>query len=190
MDKNNKIYEIKPNTQKLHPLILNTINNNTLKTQYIVPIHFKNDEMVVTSNKQVPSSNKNPMLFPSILLDNAILLDIYNINTINDIIDFVNDFVNESFNNNTYYDTMNRILNCWIRQNFDDLKKNNNILSDIYFKIFSKYFPEIIPNETIFIKKTQSFFKVWFNKKKNNSFNINLGNDIKKFLSNDNKNDT
>jgi hypothetical protein len=83
-----------------------------------------------------------------------------------------------------YFDSINRVINSWVRKNFDELKKNNDILSNIYFKIFSNYFPEIIPIEPIFIKKTQSYFKIWFEKKKYNSFNINLGNDLKKFLSN------
>jgi hypothetical protein len=182
MDKNNKnIYKIKSKNNITHPLTLSTIINNTNKPKYIVPFNIdNNNNILLTSDVQTNLTlNNNNMLIPSTILDTNVLLKINNINTINDIIDYVNNNINTN-----QYDSINRVLNCWIRQNFDQLKKNNNILSDIYFKIFSIFFPENIPNETIFVKKSQSFFKIWFQKKKYNSFNINLGNDLKKFLSN------
>ena len=118
------------------------------------------------------------MLIPSLLIPYDQLLRIYDINNLNDILDFIDNNIDIML-----YDSINRILNCWIRFNFLYLKKNNKILCKIYYKIFSKFYTLITSNKIFFDMQTELFLKKWFKKNNKKDFYINLGSNLKNFLS-------
>ena len=55
---------------------------------------------------------------------------------------------------NSYYDTINRVLNAWNKVNFDMLKLNNDFLENIYLQIKKQYWKDIIEKDDIIKKKT------------------------------------
>lgn len=89
-------------------------------------------------------------------------------------------WIDNSIKKEMYYESINRILNAWIRSNYVILLKNNNFLEDIYLKISDKYWKNIVAKKNNIGK----FINSWFMKKKYNDFKLNLGNDLKNFLSN------
>jgi len=111
------------------------------------------------------------MLTPSLLLPSSELLKIYEVKDIND-------FIKSNLEDNNF-SFINRILNCWIRENFNDLKKNNNILINIYYQIFNN-----IIDKKIFEKECKIFLNKWFKNKNIDTFFMDLGNDLEKYLSN------
>jgi len=163
--KNNNL-EIKPNNSKLNPLTLTMDKNNNDTSLYFTKYSIDDGQI---NNLDLKSSNLNLYLNPPLLLSDDSILKIYNIYDINDIIKLIE--------NSNYY-SINRILNAYIRINFKEFKKNNKILSSIYNKIFDKYF-EMNSN----IKDLDKFIQSWFQKNDQNNFILNLGNDLKYYLS-------
>jgi hypothetical protein len=65
------------------------------------------------------------------------------------------------------FNTINRIINIWIRQNYNELIDNYGILEAIYNKLAKFYFPKKkINNEDI---------KKWFKNNKFDNFHLDLG---------------
>jgi len=174
---NRKIKNDIESSKKLYldPLTLDFIHKKP--NEYITKFSF-NKNMNLINTSEIPNNNYNDfMKIPSLLIPYTEILKLYNINNLNDIINYID------FNLETKLcDSINRILNCWIRSNFSYLKKNNKILVDIYYKIFNHYFPDIISDEKIFNKKCLKYFDNWFKEENEKSFFLNLGENLKNFL--------
>ena len=166
----NDAMKIKPGNFALDPLTLNIIENTDTKdNRYFSKFYLEDNKLNnLTKNKSLKLNDNKFMLTPPILIQHNDFLSIHNINNINDLIDYLD-------NNSELYDYNNRILNCFIRENYNDLSKNNKILTDIYLKIFKNY---KIDNKII-----ENFIEKWFRNNKFDSFFLNLGNDLKNFLS-------
>jgi hypothetical protein len=175
------IIKLKKDEIKFNPLTLdyNMNENEDGDDIYITRYFFdKNKEFRYDTLEKINDNydEKKFMLTPSLLIPTSELLKIYNVTDIKE-------FIISNLDNNNF-SHINRILNCWIRENFNDLKKNNNILIDIYYKLFSIFFKNIDIEKKVFIKEFKHFLDRWFMKKTINTFNINLGNDFEKYLSN------
>lgn len=81
-----------------------------------------------------------------------LILNLYKISDSDTLIKFIDDSIAE----NKPIDTINRVLNLWIKNEIDILKENHQILIPIYTKISKKYF-----NNT-HISKTK--INKWFKK--------------------------
>jgi hypothetical protein len=173
----NNILEIKPNKIAIDPVTLRLIKNTSDESIFLTNFYLDPEDNEVTTigynKKQNLEYRQNYMLYPSIFIEPSTLLVFHDIIDINDIINYINKSIDKEL-----YETVNRILNCWIRENFNYLKKNNKILKNIYSKIFKKYFD--IELKDIDYSK---FFDKWFEIKNQNDFDLNLGNDFKNFLS-------
>lgn len=163
--------EIKKNDFALNPLTLAIIENNyDDRDLYFSNFYLNNNNLITTTyNKNMKIGNIDVMSKPSILIHHSDLLIMHNINNISDLMEYIDDNINGPFNYN------NRIINCFIRDNYKDLSKNNKILSNIYLKLFKNY--KIDKN---IIDK---FIKNWFKNNNSNSFFLNLGNDLENYLS-------
>lgn len=173
--------EIKPKDYDLNPNILEFYNNDYInKPLYFTKPFFDENKNLenTTDNKNNVVKNDNPMLAPSLLIDSKNFLVIYDINDINDLILYIDKNIDSK-----PYDSINRILNFWIRDSFDYLKKNNKILCNIYYKIFKKYFNYEEIDEKEFTRLTVNFINKWFKINNFDDFKLNLGNDLQKFLS-------
>ena len=161
--------EVKPGDFAIDPLTMMISKNMSKNTTYYTKFHIDNNSLTtVTENKNL-KLNDNAMIAPPILIPSNDFLKIHNINNINDLIEYINENVNENFDYN------NRLINCFIRSNYKDLTKNNKILSNIYLKLFKNYENDVI--------KINKFIERWFKNNNENSFFLNLGNDLKNYLS-------
>uniref|UniRef100_A0A6C0DA09 Uncharacterized protein n=1 Tax=viral metagenome TaxID=1070528 RepID=A0A6C0DA09_9ZZZZ len=166
-----------PGNNGLNPISLQ-IETHKFPSQF-TKYYYDNDNVlknVAPYNKDnIVNDEDKFMLTPSLLLSSTELLFLYNINDITDL----NTYIDENVEN-SYFDTINRIINCWIRNNFKDLKKNNSVLIPLYFKVFNKFYPKLVFNKD----DCKTFINKWFSNNKDDSFYINLGFDLENYLSN------
>ena len=150
-------------TQLPHPVCLKkmTFENNNI--QYLKNYKCQNNV-----------NNYDKILFiPPIGISSSELLKMYNIMNIDDL----NIWFEKSINESNF--KINRILNCWIRTNFDTLKNHSKNLENIYYKFISKFIKTISDEKEIKIKK---FINNWIDKKSSDEFDFDLLRDLINFL--------
>lgn len=168
------------NDEILHPnnLLLYSWNSNNaiaLTKDYILDNKIVNSKNISNNKLNLKIDNQKYMLTPSIILSSESILQLYKIETLDDLIETVNNYIE---NKKNFY-TINRILNTFIKNNLDDLKKNNGIIYKIIIDLINNYYPKFKNNE----KKILEYIKIWFKNQNENDFNFDLFNNIIKFLS-------
>lgn len=175
--KSKEIVNLQPNEYLLHPATL-TWTKNTNTTNPICLTKFQIDkknnlnffnEYKCKSN--INNYNKN-LYIPPIGLESSDLLNIYSIESI----DSLYSWFLENFKKTNYL-TINRVLNSWIRVNFETLKNYNNYLEKIYSKVTEYNFKDdknYINNQTDINKEIGSFIDYWIGKHSSNEFDLNL----------------
>jgi hypothetical protein len=174
----NKDFKINPGQIYLDPLTLNINKNEENIPLYLSNLYFNENKKLLNYKIDKPNNydiSKN-MFTPSLLINTNDLLNLYNINYVDDLIEFVNNNINEK-----YFDFINRIINCWIRQNFNEIKNKNYFLIDIYVKLFKNYFNI---NNKLLYEQINLYIVKWFKTKKFDDFNLNLGDNLIKYLAN------
>jgi len=173
--------KIEPGDKNLNPLSLNIYENIYNVPVYMTSYYFDNDKKLTNYTSEKPKEfidMKKIMLTPPLLINHNELLKIYNIYNINILIEFIDDNIETKL-----FDSLNRIINCWIRQNFNQLIKTNKILIPIYFKLFKKFYNFNIDDNN-FNKDIKLYLIKWFKLKKSTDFFLNLGQDLINYLSN------
>ena len=178
---NSQIFENENNKIIFHPtngLFIPYKSNDkiVLTKDYILNNNLKNTKVHDTKNN-LNIDNRKYMLFPSVILSSESILQLYEIELIDNLIEIVDDYI--KYNKN--FNTINRIVNSFIKTNLDDLKKNNKVIYKIIISLFNKYYSEFNVKEDD--EKILNFYKSWFKNKNENDFDFNLFNDIKKYLS-------
>jgi hypothetical protein len=146
-----------------------------LTKDYILNNKIKNDKPINNNKFNLKIDDRKYMLFPSVILSSESILQLYKIESVDDMIETVNNFIK---NNKNFY-TINRILNVFIKNNLDDLKKNHGIIYKIIIDLIDNYYPEFKNNE----KKILEYIKIWFKNKNENDFDFDLFNNIIKNIS-------
>ncbi len=183
--KNKEIIEIAPNNQLFHPTASLWIKNvNPTNPICLTKFQMDSKKNLNILNeykcKTNPNTYKKNLYIPPIGLDSNDLLNIYSV----DSIDSLNQWVTENLSQMNYL-TINRVLNSWIRVNFDTLKNYNNYLEKIYIRIIEfnfrndKQFHELEKNVN---KEIKDFIDYWINKHSADEFNLNLLEELKHYL--------
>ena len=173
--------EIKPEDKFLNPLNLFIETNKLNDPMYVTSYYFDDDKNLTNYTLEKPKKYidiKKIMLTPPLLINHNELLKIYNIYDTNILIEFIDNNIETKL-----FDSLNRIINCWIRQNFNQLIKTNKILIPIYFKLFKKFYNFNVDDKN-FNKDIELYLIKWFKLKKSTDFFINLGQDLINYLSN------
>ena len=137
------------NEYYLHPITLNLGKN--VAPHKICPseIHYKNGQIRLTikdtSTKLSERDIQSFMALPYLNLNIDHMLSFYNIENIDSMMKWIDNMIEE----NKSFQTINRILNIWIKHNFDKLieSKDKKILFTIYSKLANKYYPKIKVDE-------------------------------------------
>ena len=137
------------------------------------------------NNKQLIKSNRTYsqlMEIPDLSLPLTDILNIYDIDTYDELIDLIKKLL---FNDTSEY-TIYRLVNIYTRIYYDDLKKTNNSLIKIFKLIFNSDATNHsqISNYKIDDNKLSSFINKWFRKNNKDNFYLNICEDVKNFLSN------
>jgi hypothetical protein len=164
---------IHPNTLTLHYLHKND-KLEVCPTKYHLNNNILDVETHVNCKNISNYESRKFMLFPSTVIVYSDILKIYDIVSFDDLFNKIKDLIDD---NNTFI-TINRIINCWIRNNYDDLKNKNKILVSIYKFVFNEYNKELEINEN----KLEEEINKWFKSHTSNDFKLNLGEEIIKNL--------
>lgn len=175
---NKDINELQPKSFQYHPINLTHIDTRNINYP-ICLTKYKIDEnkKIKYLDKYKCSNNNNNykkfMLVPPIGITSEDLLNLYDIVSI----DSLNNWIELSIET-LKITTVNRVLNCWIRVNFDTLKNYNNILENIYNNLLprtiNKKIIDKINSKKGLEKETKDFIDYWVNKVDPNNFNIDL----------------
>ena len=161
----------------LHPNDL-TIIKSLDDNKYCPTFHFLFDKKykIVESSEQPKLEDlKKHMQVPEVSLRKDDLLEIYDITNIDSLKSWIE-------NNNTVllFDTVNRVLNIWIKENLKSLKNYNNVLIGIIRNILTYHFKTDLKQID---RELYKYIEYWLKKKSYDDFNFNLIMDFKKFLS-------
>jgi hypothetical protein len=132
-----------------------------------------------------------------IKLNSNDILKLYNINSVEKLYEWFKENINKYSN----HFTINRVLNCWIKNNYDILKNHHDILNKIYGELILRFPPQGLAKSEIFqdiyyenekdiymdtyLNKyldNYNFINKWFNKHNGNEFDLNLYDDYINFL--------
>jgi hypothetical protein len=163
----------------LNPLTLELEENISKNPLYLTKFFFDDNNNLINYKVEKPKNQNDAskfMLTPSLLIDSSELLKLYGIIDVTTLTEFIDNNID-----NVYFSSINRIINCWIRDNFNQLQKNNKILINIYVKLFTKFYN--INNKTL-TNAIDLFIIKWFKNKNKDDFFLNLGGDLIKYLSN------
>lgn len=184
--KNMEITEVPPNSQIIHPITLSWIDN----TKFSVPICVTKpsfDKEGVSLYKEYKCTNQtktkynNYLYLPPIGITAENLINIYNVETIDKLYQFINNNIDKL---NPF--TLNRIVNSWIRNNFETIKTYNNFLEKIYKKFLEKFYSKEkyleLTKKINLDKEIKDFIDYWFSKNNTLSFKIDLLFDLENYL--------
>jgi hypothetical protein len=169
---------LKKGTSGIHPLTLeinvNNENIDAVPTQFYLGESGNFEMYTPKTNKNLIKSrnDKDNMQYPDLSLPMTDYLNIYNIDSYDELITSLKNMINKD----VLEDTIFRIVNIYVRIEFNELKKINNTL----IKIFKIIFKNKKVEDDEFINK---FIKKWFEKNNKDDFRLNICNDFKNYLS-------
>jgi hypothetical protein len=177
---NKEIINVDPDNQTLHPVSSQWINTqNIVSPICLTKFQIQNKETNILNNykcKQNVNNYKNYLFVPPIGLSSNDIIQIYDVNSIDKLYNWLNDNI-DIIN----YLTMVRVVNCWIRVNFDTLKNYNNFLVKIVSKLFKYYFGNKSEIEEL-DKEIKNYIEYWLNKNNNMDFVLNLIEDFMNYM--------
>lgn len=177
----NEIATIESNKQLLHP-----ISGQWVDTKYftnpicLTKFQILNKETSILNNypcKQNVNNYKTYLFVPPIGLSSDDVLRIYDL----DSIDKLYNWLLENMEKINYF-TIVRIVNCWIKVNFETLKNYNNFLVKIISKLVKFNFGDTQPVKDL-DKEIKDFIEYWMNKNNGTEFNLNLIEDFINYIS-------
>ena len=180
--KSKEIYNLPPNSKTIHPLnVTRIINSDPINPLCLTKFQMdKNNNLnILNKYKCINKTNnyKKNLYVPVIGLGSSDLLNIYSINSIDSLDEFISNNLNI-----LPFKTIERIINCWIRVNFETLKNYNNYLEKICWRFLEFHYKKIEKNEVIIKKEIKNFIDYWINKHLFDEFNLNLIKDIIDYL--------
>ena len=175
--KNVEISEIPSNTLLMHP-ISTTLVKPSINPMCLTKYNLNNNKLSLINNYKCQSgvNNYNKYMYvPPIGISSNDLLIIYDIRSI----DNLNDWITNNIETSNEF-TINRILNCFLKNNYETLKLYNNILENIYYKILNKFHYEYI--DKIKEKDIKNFIDYWIDEHNENEFSLNLLEDMINYI--------
>jgi len=156
--------------QYLHPIYL-YILKNTGSNNKICPSENYDKSKICTPNDKISEIQvQNYMALPYINLSTDKIIKIYDVENIDNLTSW---FYN-NLKKKVSFQFINRLLNIWIKNNYEIVKDFNNIFHDFYLKLLEKYYPE----KKYIKNKIGDFINKWLETKNLNDFVFDLGNDL------------
>ncbi len=184
--KNMEIKEVPPNSQIIHPVTLSWIDN-TRSSNPICLTKPSFDKEGLTLYKDYKCTGQNPnkyngyLYLPPIGLTSENLIKIYDVESIEKLSFFIIENINK-----INILTLNRIVNSWIRSNYDTIKTYNNFLEKIYLSLIEKYYSsenfQVLTKKINLEKEIKDFIDYWFGKNNTLGFKIDLLSDLENYL--------
>jgi len=177
-------------------------NNNHL----IIPQTHKFNKPNKTKtiyNKVLVNQKKNEIVYLykiPVVISPKKVLDLYNVDSIDSLIDYMKDTIknnsivyydsfkmkeytsNDANENEIPFDTLNKVFNSWIYENFSILKNHNIILNDLCYIMIRLTISDNFMNEDSLKKNIKDYIKYWFEEKSIDDINFDLINDMNNYF--------
>jgi len=185
--------EVKPGELYLHPTLLtlrknidnksfipselNIKNNKTFHFNYSEKIE---DNSLHKSNYKELSKQELQSItsIPEIIYNDIYLLYLYQINNLDNLYKFIDIEIKKK----TQYKTINRVINIYIINKYDNFKHNYSSLINIYLKICKNYWTKINIEDSKLNNYIESFLNSFFRTTDYNDFNLDCGSRLKSYL--------
>ena len=175
-----EIVNINPDSQTLHPISTQWIDTkNIVNPICLTKFQILNKETKILNSYQCktnPNHYKSFLFIPPIGLTSNDMLQIYDVDSIDKLHTWLNENIGE-----VNYLTLVRLVNCWIRVNFETLKNYNNFLVKIISKLFKFYFGNEV-NITELDKEIKDYINYWMNKNTGTEFKLSLIDDFMNYM--------
>jgi hypothetical protein len=158
--KSKDIVTVPINKEIIHPISLDIINtDNFLNPICLTKMYISNNKLNNYSNYLCNGENKYKEIIqlPPIAFDSSDLLQIYGINNIDSLKEWVENIDTLKYN----HITISRVISCWINTNVDTLKTYNKYLDKICKIIMEKYILTNIRNSDDYDKNVTIFINNW-----------------------------
>jgi hypothetical protein len=160
----------------LHPISLQIYKNEDNLYKCPTELYYDKNKKTysqvkscdINKDKLTSLERQKFMALPYLNLDLDIMLSIYKIDTIDSLIEWVSNMIKED----KPFRYVNRIVNIWIKSNYDSLVKKNIILNTVYAKINENYWKKKNTD------RMSEIIKTWFKTKNIDDFNFDLGTDL------------
>lgn len=153
-------FKVNQNEKFLNPNTLETNTNINIEPLCPSKYYISHDKMLNFVKKKCYNNiskedSQKYMLYPYTALASSELHELYN------FINYDNFFdkVKEQVNYGKQFETINRIINSYIKAYFEDLKNNNKLLTKVYIYLLDHFYPKhkLIENDI------DKIIKIWFN---------------------------
>jgi hypothetical protein len=186
--KSKEINNVNPDNQILHPISSQWINTKNLVNPICLTKFqiLNNETKIINTYKCKNGTNdyKSLLFLPPIGLTSDDIIKIYDLESIDRLYNWINEHldVEPSFSSgHVNYFTILRVVNCWIRVNFETLKNYNNFLVKIVSKLFKFNFGDEF-NIPEIDKEIRDYVDYWMNKNSGTEFKLNLIEDFYNYL--------
>ncbi len=174
-----EIKNIPNNSRVMNPITMSLYQNKEVDpiclTKFNIDKKSNNFYIKKYNCKTDPNNYQKYLYLPPIGLFSRDILTIYQIESVDSLTNFIEE------TENIY--TLNRVLNCWVRQNLDLVKNNNNFLVKIYSKLLSNIYKNR-PLAGDLEKLIKDYIDKWLQKKSENELYFDLYSDLINFISN------
>jgi len=169
------------NKTVIDPLTLNFVT--TKVPTIITNFYFKDgklsnqisaDKIFKTSKEELSSI----MEIPPMGLDISSLIDLYKVEYIDDLTEWVINSIGDA----KPFTTINRVINTWIKVNWTKIKKYNNGLEKIFIVLMRYAIDSDVLKNIKLDKEVKEFIDFWVEKHDDDEFIFNLGEDMIKYL--------
>jgi hypothetical protein len=136
-------------------------------------------------------------MYPNITIKYKQILEIYNIKSINNLIDFINNSLQNNIimyydeitmkylkytktesTNILPFDNINRVFIAWLHENIDVLKTHNHSLINICYTLIGLTLPPNFMEDDELKKHIKNYIEYWFNIKNIDDYSLNLIKDM------------
>ena len=186
--KSKEIINVNPDNQTLHPVSSQWINTKNLVNPIcLTKFQILNNETKIINTykcKNATGDYKSFLFLPPIGLTSDDIIKIYDLESIDRLYSWINenlDGISSLSSGYVNYLTIVRVVNCWIRVNFETLKNYNNFLVKIVSKLFKFNFGDNF-NIPEIDKEIRDYVDYWMNKNSGTEFKLNLIDDFYNYL--------
>ena len=186
--KSKEINNVNPDNQTLHPISSQWINTKNLVNPICLTKFqiLNNETQIINTYKCKNGTNdyKSFLFLPPIGLTSNDIIKIYDLESIDRLYNWIKEHLDVKTSlgtGNINYFTIVRVVNCWIRINFETLKNYNNFLVKIVSKLFKFNFGDEF-NISEIDKEIRDYVDYWMNKNSGTEFKLNLIEDFYNYL--------
>ena len=177
--------EVKPGELFLHPTLLTLQKNLDKKSVIPSEINIKDNKIYFNKIKETNNYKDLSKLklqsissIPEIIYNDVYLLYLYQINNLDDLQNFIDDEIKKKIR----YETINRVINIFLINKYDNFKNNYSSLINIYLLICKNYWTKINIEDSKLNNYIESFLTTFFRTTDYNDFNLDCGTNLKLYL--------